>query len=116
MDSYFGAERDPNVRTAKRESRSFRRIEGGSAAQAAEAAARDSTPYQKSFGITLLATSGAKFQLEKHPTGPGEASPCPISSSSSARQSTPSAESEKAQNDEAPAGITKELFRKRSRP
>jgi hypothetical protein len=110
MGPYFGAVPDPNVQTAERESRSFRRIEGGKAAKAAEAADRESTPYQKSFGITLQSTGGAKFELEKHPTGPGEASPFSISSSNSAGQSTPSAGSEEAQ--EAPAGITKKLFRK----
>jgi hypothetical protein len=103
MGPHFGAVPDPNVQTAERESRSFRRIEGGNAAKAAEASHRESTPYQKSFGITLQSTGGAKFELEKHPTGPGEASPFPTSSSNSAGS---------GEAQETPAGITKKLFRK----
>lgn len=116
MESYSGAEPGRNVQTTERESRSFRRIEGGNAAKAAETADRESTPHQKSFGITLRATSGAKFELEKHPSGPGEASPFPISCSNSAEQSTASAGPEEAQPEETPAGITKQLFGKRLRP
>lgn len=117
MERFWGREPDPNVQTTKRESRSFRRIQGADAAQAAEAAARESTPYQKSIGITLRSTSGAKFALEEPPTRPGEAaSPSSISSPKSAGQSTPSAASEQVQNEEPPAGITKKLFRKLFRP
>ncbi len=113
MERRFGSKPDPAVRATEGESRSFRRIQGGDAAKAAEESAGESTPYQGSFGMTLRTTQGAKFELEKHPKGQGEAGPLP--SSDSSMQATPIAADEE-QTREAHAGITKNLFRRLFRP
>ncbi len=112
MGSRFGAEPDPSIRATEREPRSFRRIQGGDAAKAAEESAQESATYQGSFGMNLRATRGARFELDKDPKGKGEARPLP--SSESVRQASPIAPDE--QPEEGPSGITKKLFRKLFRP
>ncbi len=94
------------------ESRSFRRIQGGDAAKAAEESSQESTTHQGSFGMNLRASRGARFELENDPHGQGEARPLP--SSDSVLQATSSASEE--QPVEGSSGITKKLFQKLFRP
>ena len=94
------------------ESRSFRRIQGGDAAKAAEDSTQDPAAYQGSFGMNLRASRGARFELDKDPHDQGEARP--LSSSDSVRQASPVASEEQPGEDSA--GITKKLFRKLFRP
>ena len=114
MERRFGAQTDPAVSAAGGESRSFRRIQGGDAAKAAEEAARDTAPHHRSLGITLRAARGARFDLEKNPEGQGEARPV-VASSHSSGQALP-VEQDQQQAQEAPAGITKRFFRSLFRP
>ena len=93
------------------ESRSFRRIQGGDAAKAAEDSTQDPAAYQGSFGMNLRASRGARFELDKAPHDQGEVH---LSSSDSVRQVSPIASEEQPGEDSA--GITKKLFQKLFRP
>jgi hypothetical protein len=114
MERRFGAQTDPAVGAAEGESRSFRRIQGGDAARAAEQSAPDTAPHHRSFGIILRAARGARFDLEKNPEGPGEARPVAASSHSSG-QVLP-VEQDQQQAHEATGGIAKRFFRSLFRP
>jgi len=114
MERRLGAETDPAVRATEGESRSFRQIQGGDAAKAAEESAQDTSSYHRSFGMTLRAARGARFDLEKTPEGQGEASPI-VASSDSSGQALPVAPVHQ-QPGEAAGGITRKLFRSLFRP
>lgn len=113
MERRLGAESEPAVPVTERESRSFRRVQGGDAAKAAEQSEREPSGYRGTFGINLRTTRGAKFELEKHPVDPGEASPVPAADSGG--QNTLAVPSQ-AQTEESSTGVTKKLFRKLFHP
>jgi hypothetical protein len=108
MERRPGAEPDPAINIAKRESRSFRRIQGGDAAKAAEEWTQESATYHRSFGMILRASRGARFELEKHPQGPGEACPLPSTDSMGQAPITPNEQP----TGKASAGIATKLWRK----
>jgi hypothetical protein len=112
MESHFKREPDSPVRAVEREVRSFRRIQGGDAAKAAEQSTEGSATYQGAFGMNLRATRGARFELEKEPKRQGEALPLPSADSGSPVLPTTSDEQQAVE----PAGITKKLFRRLFRP
>jgi hypothetical protein len=113
MERRLGSEPDPPIRSTERESpRAYRKIQGGDAAKAAEESAQSSTTYSNSFGISLRATRGAKFELEKEPSTQGEARP--LSSVEATQQVIPPKPEE--QQAEDASGITKKLFRRLFRP
>ena len=107
MESRFRKGPDPAVRVTEREARSFRPIQGGDAAKAAEESNQESATYHGAFGVTLRSVRGARFELEKEPSGQGEALPLPSEASKQALPITPN-----EQQTEEHAGITKKLFRR----
>ena len=114
MERRLRARTDPADRATESESRSFRRIQGGDAAKAAEESAQDTARDHRSFGMTLRADRGARFDLEKNPEGQGEAPPI-VASSDSSGLAHPVA-SDRRQSEEGTAGITKKFFRSLFRP
>lgn len=106
---------DPARSGSEGESRSFRPIQGGDAAKAAEEAAAEAPTYQRTLGINLRTVRGAKFELEKNPRGPGEALPV----GEAARQQSPVVSAQPAKvvsvepaNEGSVSGITRKLFHK----
>lgn len=113
MEHRFGAGPDPADLVPEGESRSFRRIQGGDAAKAAEQSTPDADPFHNTFAIHLRATRGARFELEKNPERQEEA-PSVVASVDSEGQALPAAADK--QQPEATAGITKRLFQRLFRP
>lgn len=115
MERRLGAGTDPAIRGTEGESRSFRRIQGGDAAKAAEeSSAQDPGQSHRSFGMSLRATRGARFDLEKNPEAKGEVYPIAASSDSSG-QALPVAPDHQ-QPEETTGGITRKFFRSLFRP
>jgi len=114
MERRFGQEPDPTIPATKRESRSFRRIQGGDAAKAAEESAEDDARFQGALGISLRAVRGARFEIEKHSDGQEEALPPP--GPEAKEQNDASVTLEKPQTERSATGITRTLFRKLFRP
>lgn len=112
MERRFGAEPEPDDRATERETRSFRRIQGGDAAKAAEDSARESGSYQGAFGINLRTTRGARFELEKPSEKQVESPPV----SESRAQNTLPDSSQEQESKGSESGISKRLFRKLFRP
>jgi hypothetical protein len=114
MERRFGEEPDPTIAATERESRSFRRIQGGDAAKAAEDSAEETTLFQGSFGIRLQAARGARFEVAKHSDGQEDALPPPGPDANG--QKSASGTVEKPQKEKSATGITRTLFRKLLRP
>lgn len=114
MERRWRAGTDPAIRATEDESRSFRRIQGGDAAKAAEESAQDTGESQRSFGMSLRTARGARFDFEKNPEAQGEAFPSAASSDSSG-QALPVAPDHQ-QPQETAGGITRKLFRSLFRP
>jgi hypothetical protein len=114
MERRFGAKLDPTMAAVDRESRSFRRIQGGDAAKAAEDSTEEATLSQGSFGISLRATRGARFEVEKQSEGQEDTLPLPGLDASG--QNIDSVKPEEPQTEESASGITRKLFRKLLRP
>ena len=114
MERRLGAGTDPAIRATEGESRSFRRIQGGDAAKAAEESAQDTGKSDRSFGMSLRAARGARFDFEKNPDAKGEVRAIAASSDSSG-QALPVAPDHQ-QPEETTGGITRKFFRSLFRP
>lgn len=100
-----------------------RRIEGGSAAKAAEerAKAEEVPPeavFRGSVGLKLRASSGAKFELPERPQGAGEAMPlagntnAPVSPAAAAQVLQPEQVSTSDASTQGSGGETKGILRR----
>jgi len=114
MERRFGEEPEPTMPATERESRSFRRIQGGDAAKAAEDSAEDGALFQGSFGISLRAVRGARFDVDKPSQGQEDALPPPAPEAK--EQNAASVALEKPETERSATGITRTLFRKLLRP
>jgi hypothetical protein len=114
MERRFEEEPDPTIAVTERESRSFRRIQGGDAAKAAEDSAEDAALFQGSFGIRLQTARGTRFEKAKHSDNQEDALPPP--GADAKEQNAASVKLEKPQNEKSATGITRTLFRKLLRP
>jgi|SRR5215469_3335211 len=114
MERRLGAGTDPAIHATEGESRSFRQIQGGDAAKAAEESAQDTGKSHRSFGMSLRTARGARFDFEKNSETKGEAYPIAASSHSSG-QALPVAPDHQ-QPEEATGGITRKFFRSLFRP
>jgi len=114
MERRFAEEPDPIIPETERESRSFRRIQGGDAAKAAEDSAGDAALFHGSFGIRLQTARGAQFEAAKH--SDGQEDPLPPPGADASGQKSASVTVEKPQNEKSATGITRTLFRKLRRP
>jgi len=109
MERRFGSEADSTL--GERETRSFRRIQGGDAAKSAEDAAQEGDSFEPSFGMSLRVARGTRFRLVKRPDGKEE--PVPVDDAGKQTLSVPS---QNPQTEKSAAGITRKLFRKLFRP
>ena len=101
-----------------------RRIEGGSAAKAAEERAKNAVDvppeavFLGSVGWKLRASSGAKFELPERPQGAGEALPlagntnAPVSPAAAAQVLQPEQVSTSDASTQGSGGETKGIFRR----
>jgi hypothetical protein len=125
MDDYRGAEPGSAARASESAPRlSSRRIEGGSAAKAAEDRAKSAeevpadAAYRGSVGLKLRVSTGAKFELPQHPQGAGEAMPvvsktiAEVSPAATTQDSKPEQVSASDASTQGSGGETKGIFRR----